>query len=84
MKKSPIFETNNLDLAAFLLFEGIKFLELTKSETNPKQVIIRFLDTKTSCLDLERVFLSSDIKRYKDLHKYLLKEIHKFIRENNE
>lgn len=82
MKKVPVFETTNLDLAAFLLFEGIKYLESGKSLNYGKEVVVfRFLDEKENCLDLERVFMSSDFKKYRDLVKYLLKEVHAKLRE---
>lgn len=82
MKKVPVFETTNLDLAAFLMFEGIKFLECEKSQSHGKDIVVlRFLDEKQNCLDLERVFMGSEFKRYRDLVKYLLKEVHAKLRE---
>lgn len=83
MKEMPrIYETKNVDLAAFLMFEGIKFLECRIDRGTGKDlVVMRFLDDKTSCLDLERVFMTSDFKRYRDLTKYLLKEVHSKLRE---
>jgi hypothetical protein len=76
-----IFETQNVDLGTFLMFEGIKLLECRKSETNQKVVILRFLDEKHNCLDLERVYLSSDFKKFRDINKYLLTKIHNALRE---
>lgn len=78
---APIFETTNVDLAAYLMFEGIKYLE-SRVERGPGRdlVVMRFLDDKQNCLDLERVFMGSDYKRYRDLVKYLLKEVHNTMR----
>lgn len=82
MADLKIFETKNVDLAAFLMFEGIKFLECrTEASTNKPLVVLRFLDEKQNCLDLERVFMNSNYKRYRDLTKYLLREIHSKLRE---
>jgi len=82
MKNAPIYETKNVDLAAFLMFEGIKFLECRVERGAGKDlVVMRFLDDKTVCLDLERVFMTSDFKRYRDLVKYLLKEVHRKLKE---
>lgn len=76
LKQLPVYETSNADLATFLLFEGIRLLEFRVSPTNPKVIIIRFADECNKCLDLERVFLNSDFKRYRDLNKWLLNKIH--------
>lgn len=82
VKEVRIYETRNVDLAAFLMFEGIKFLECRVERGISKElVIMRFLDERTNCLDLERVFMTSDFKRYRDLTKYLLKEVHSKLRE---
>lgn len=79
-KESPIFETNNVDLATFLVFEGIKLIESRKSDRNPKVVILRFLDEKENCRDLERVFLSSEFKKFRDINKYLLSKVFETLR----
>lgn len=82
MEKVPIFETTNVDLAAFLMYEGIKYVEARVDRSSSKDlVVLRFLDEKQNCLDLERVFMSSNFKRYRDIVKYLLKEVHKKLRE---
>lgn len=81
LSEARIFETQNVDLASFLILEGIKLLECKKSDHNNKVVVMRFLDSKQNCLDLERVFLSSDYKRFRDINKYLLSKIHQVIRE---
>lgn len=80
LKDARIFETQNVDLATFLMLEGIKLLECRKSEVNPKIVILRFMDDKSNCLDLERIYLNSKFKTFRDINKYLLSKIHQTIR----
>lgn len=80
-KETPIFETQNVDLATFLMLEGIKLLECKRSDTNRKVAIMRFLDEKRNCLDLERVYLSSQYKKFRDINKYLLSKVHEALRE---
>lgn len=82
LKEASIFETQNVDLATFLMLEGIKLLECKKSEFNSKVVILRFLDEKQNCLDLERVYLSSPYKKFRDINKYLLQKIHQTLKES--
>ncbi len=77
IEQSTIYETSSVDLATFLVLEGIKLLECRK-ENNI--VILRFLDDKKLCLDLERVYLKSEHKRYRDINKWLLKKIHETMR----
>jgi hypothetical protein len=72
-KNHKIFETQNVDLATFLIKEGIKFLECQRLETNRKIVTLRFLD-------LERVYLNSEYKKFRDINKYLLSKIHEVLR----
>jgi len=81
VKETSVFETQNADLGTFLLFEGIKLIECKKSPTNPRVVVLRFLDEKKNCLDLERVYLSSPYKKFRDINKYLLTKIHEAMRE---
>ena len=83
MKELNIFETTSVDLAAFLMLEDVKLLECKVIDKRKNIVILRFLDSKQNCLDLERVFLSSDFKKYRDINKWLLKKIHETIRESN-
>jgi hypothetical protein len=79
-KDALIFETQNVDLATFLMLEGIKLIECKKSDLNSKVVILRFLDEKQNCLDLERSYLSSQYKKFRDINKYLLSKIHEALR----
>lgn len=81
IKEARIFETQNVDLATFLIHEGIKLLELKRSEKQQKVVVFRFLDEKQNCLDLERVYLGSEFKKFRDINKYLLGKVHDALRE---
>lgn len=81
IKQPLIFETQNVDLATFLMLEGIKLLECKRSEVNRRIVVLRFLDEKSNCLDLERVYLNSKYKQFRDINKYLLSKIHETLRE---
>ena len=83
-KKANIFETADLDLGAFLMLHGLKFLgsrvEDDLSKQKPK-AIMRFLDDRQNARDLERIFMTSSEKRFRDLNKYLLREAHRIIKE---
>lgn len=81
MQESKIFETSNVDLATYLMLEGVKLIEYKISDPYRKVVTLRFLDEKQNCLDLERIFLNSEFKKFRDINKYLLKNIHAKIRE---
>lgn len=80
-KDVALFETQNVDLASFLILEGIKFLGCARAITNPNVVVLRFADEKQNCLDLERVFLNSEYKKYRDINKWLLGKIHSALRD---
>lgn len=80
LKDTRIFETQNVDLATFLMLMGIKLLEVKRSDSNSKVIVLRFLDDKQNCLDLERVYLNSDFKKFRDINKYLLQKIHEALR----
>ena len=81
MDELRIFETTNVDLGSFLILEGIKLLECQLKDKSKGIVIMRFLDEAQNCLDLERVYLSSEFKKFRDINKYLLKKIHTTKRE---
>lgn len=80
MDEARIYETSNVDLATYLVFEGIKLLECAKKSGNSNIVLMRFLDDKGQCLDLERVFINSDYKKFRDVNKWLLKKVHSTLR----
>lgn len=80
-KEPRVFETTNVDVATYLLYQGIKLLEVVKSSTKQGVAIIRFSDDKQNCLDLERIYINSDFKKFRDNNKYLLAEIHKVLKK---
>lgn len=74
------FQTQNVDFAAFLILEGVKFLGCMNSQQDQRVVILRFSDERNTCSDLERVFLGSEFKKYRDINKWLLGKIHEIKR----
>lgn len=78
--EEKVFETFNVDLAAFLLMEGIELIGFELVDPIRKKVVIKFKDKSQNCLDLEQVFLNSDYKKYRDLNKFLLRKIHETMR----
>ena len=78
------FETDNLDLAAFLMLHDVEFVgcevKIDVKKRKPK-AIMKFKDSKQNARDLERLFITSGEKRYRDLTKYLLKQVHKAVRD---
>lgn len=80
-KEVSVFETQNVDLASFLILEGIKFTGCKRAAANPNVVVLQFLDERQNCLDLERVFINSDYKKYRDINKWLLGKIHSALRD---
>lgn len=81
-KKDPkIFETTNVDVATFLMMEGIQLRECRKSSDNPKVVVFSFNNEKLNCLDLERTYLQSTFKKFRDINKYLLSQVFETLRE---
>lgn len=81
-KEPRIFETQNVDLATFLMLMDVKLLEVRKSDAKHNVVVLRFLDEKQNCLDLERVYLNSEYKKFRDINKYLLSKIHEALRNS--
>lgn len=79
-KPSKIYETADVDLASFLCLHDVQYLDC-RVESDPRsgraRAIIRFVDDKQNARDLERVFLTSEFKKYRDINKFLLKEVHK-------
>lgn len=81
MSNLPTFQTHDVDLAAYLMQEGFKYIEAVpeespKNPSNPR-ILFRFFDEKQNARDIEQVFMRSEIKRYQDCRKYLLKEVHR-------
>lgn len=82
-KPIPTFDTHDVDLAAYLMLEGLKFIECVTDQSSipgRPRVLMRFFDEKGIARDLERTFAGSGYKRYRDYHKLLLKDIHRTMR----
>ena len=76
------FSTFDCDLAAFLMLQGLKFIECKLENTTAEKprVVMWFFDEKYVARDLERVFMTSEINRFSSCKKFLLKEIHRTLR----
>lgn len=78
------FFTSDVDLGAYLCMQGIQYMDC-KVESDPRsgraRAILRFWDEKQNARDLERHFITSDFKKYRDANKYLLKEVHRACKE---
>jgi len=74
-----VYKTRNSDLAAYLLFSDQELEGLVK-EGNV--VYMLFSDPIGKCRDLERVFLNSECKRYRDQHRWLLTNIHNCLSDS--
>lgn len=78
------YETHDVDLAAFLMMEGFKYIEAVidpKSTQSKPRVLLRFFDEKGIARDLEKIFTRSQMKQYRDCHKFLLRDIHRTLRD---
>lgn len=79
-KSSKIFETHDVDLGSYLVLHDINYVDC-RVEADPKngraRAILRFLDDKQNARDLERMFLTSEMKKFRDINKFLLKEVHR-------
>jgi len=83
VKQVSKFETYDVNLAAFLMLQGVRFIETVidpKTQPHKPRVLMRFFDEKGIARDLERVFMGSDFKNYEDYRKYLLKSIHRTLK----
>lgn len=76
------FETNNVDLGAFLMLEGLRYTgcRVEVDRRGEPQAVMIFDDPKEVCRDLERVFINSREKRYRELNKSLLRDVHREVR----
>jgi len=85
-KQRTIYRTDNTDLATYLIYNDIKFLGCDidiNSITKKPVAIMMFDDVKEIARDLERAYYTSNEKRFRDLNKYMLKEIHKAVKRFN-
>lgn len=71
------FITDNLALAPYLLNQGLKFLhaEYGYGKNNKRRIIFVFEDAQGVGRELERSFLNSPEKRYKDSLHYFRNQI---------
>lgn len=77
------FKTCDLDLAAYLILHDLKYigLEVAEDEHNGKnKAFFIFEDPKQIARDLNRVFVTSSEKRYREFFKFLLREVHNKIK----
>lgn len=84
VKEVQTFSTHDVDLAAFLMKEGLKYIEAALDDTHTQgkpRVMMKFFDEKGVARDLEKVFMGSDIKKFRDFQKYLLREIHRTLKK---
>lgn len=79
MKIAQQFSTHDVDLAAFLMLEGLKYIEAVLDDKYTKgkpRVCLKFFDEKGIARDLEKVWYNSQMFKYRSLHRFLLKDIH--------
>jgi len=74
--RDSVFTTSNVDLAAFLLYSEEDFVSCDIHPDRESVVVMSFNDPHGKCVDLERVFIHSEFKKYRELHKWLLGQIH--------
>lgn len=70
------FRTSSVDLATYLLYEGIELVGFERSNVKSSIVYILFKDPLGKCIDLERTYLNSDFKKFRDMNKWILRKIH--------
>lgn len=77
MDQKKLFTTDNLALAPYLLNQGLKFLytEYGYGKNNKRRIIFVFEDIQGVGRELERSFLNSPEKRYKDSLHYFRNQI---------
>lgn len=75
------FKTDNLALAPYLLNEDLKYLGVQKGigKNNKTKVFFIFEDPKDIGKDLERAFLNSREKKYRDSMHYFRSQIQKAL-----
>ena len=87
LKHRNVYRTDNADLATYLMYQEIEFLgcEIDINPVTKKPVaIMMFNDAKDNARDIERLYYTSKEKRFRDLNKYMLKEIHKAVKKFNQ
>jgi len=81
MNKEGKFITDNLALAPYLFNEGLHYLGLTRGigKNQKPKIIFIFEDPKNIGKDLEKAFLNSREKRYRDSMHYFRSQIQKAL-----
>ncbi|RLD04569.1 MAG: hypothetical protein DRI65_10440 [Chloroflexota bacterium] len=71
------FSTDSLALAPYLFLKGLKYLraEVSVGKGNRKRIFFVFEDLKGVGKDLEKSFLNSAEKKYKDCWMYLRNQL---------
>ena len=85
LKHPKVYRTDNADLATYLIYNEIEFLgcDIDINPVTKKPVaVMMFNDRKEQARDLERMYYTSKEKRFRDLNKYILKEIHKAVKNH--
>lgn len=77
-----VFKTHNTDVATYLLYEGLKLEALEKDPIKITRIIFRFEDPLGKGRDLERLYIMSEFKKFKDLNKSLLDDVHAMLRSD--
>jgi hypothetical protein len=49
---------------------------------NSLRAVMSFVDEREQAIDFQRLFITSKEKQYRDILKYLLKEVHKAVRDS--
>lgn len=84
--KCNIFLTDSVDLAAFLAMNELRYVGYTTDldvSSERFKGVLRFEDPRGVAMDLERAFLNSEFKKYRDMNKYFLREVHKATKDKN-
>lgn len=77
MEEERTFKTDSLALAPYLLNKGLKFIKAINGagKNNKRRILFIFEDPANVGKELERSFLNSDEKRYKDSLHYFRNQI---------
>ena len=80
------FFTESVDLAAFLAMNDLRYVGYTTDldiSSERLKGVLKFEDPRGIARDLERAFLNSEFKKYRDMNKYFLKQVHMACKSAN-
>lgn len=83
MAVPKVYETDNADLASYLMYQGLKMTgcRIDRHPITRKPIaIMQFDDEKEVARDLERSWYGSPEKQYRDVNKYMLRKIHQEVK----